>query len=214
MRALVAALMLVLPGAATAQTADKPAPGYVRIRLVTSKGPIMIALDQRHAPQTTANFLAYVDDGRLDGTTFFRSARSKNDAKRGFIEGGIGTDARRSLLSIKLEPTSKTGLHHGDGTISMARDAPDSATGNFSLLVGAAPGMDARGNNPGYAAFGRVVAGMTTVKAILALPSGGGSGVMKGQMLLQPVQIISARRIDGTPHPSGRAKPWLIAAGR
>lgn len=210
-RALIAALaLLVLPALAGAQTANKPARGYVRVRIVTSKGPIVVALDQRHAPKTTANFLAYVDDGRLDGTTFFRSARSRNDAKRGFIEGGIGTDARRSLLSIPLEPTSKTGLHHVDGAISMARSTPDSATGNFSLMVGAAPGMDAKPGNPGYAAFGRVVAGMDTVKAILALSTGGGSGVMKDQMILQPVTIVSARRLDGTPQPTNRPKVWLI----
>jgi peptidyl-prolyl cis-trans isomerase A (cyclophilin A) len=206
---LVLALALAqLPGAAIAQTADRAAPGYVRIKLVTSKGPIVVALDQRRAPRTTANFLAYVDDGRLDGTTFFRAARHKGAPRLGFIEGGVGNDMRRTLPPIKLEPTSKTGLRHVDGAISMARTGPDTATGNFSLLVGPEPSMDAKPGNPGYAAFGRVVGGMATVKAILAEPSGGGGGAMKGQMILKPVQIIKAVRLDGKPQPTGLPKPW------
>ncbi len=211
---LIAALALLLPWPAAAQTADRPAPGYIRVKLETSRGTIILALDQRRAPRTTANFMAYVDDGRLDGTNFFRSARRKDAAKLGFVEGGIGTDARRTLLSIPLEPTSKTGLRHVDGAISMARSTPDSATGNFSLFVGAAPGMDARPGNPGYAAFGRVVAGMDVVKAILAEPTGGGSGVMKGQMILKPVAILHAVRLDGTPHPTGMPKIWQLKIAR
>jgi peptidyl-prolyl cis-trans isomerase A (cyclophilin A) len=203
-------VMLALPALALAQTADKPVHGLVRVRLTTSAGPIVLALDAQRAPKTTANFLAYVDDGRLDGTTFFRAARRADAPRLGLIEGGIGNDRRRMLDPIVLEPTSKTGIHHGDGTISMARTTPDSATGNFSLLIGPSPSMDARPGDPGYAAFGRVIAGMETVKAILALPSGGGSGVMKGQMLLKPVKIIRAQRLDGTPHPTGKPQPWLF----
>jgi peptidyl-prolyl cis-trans isomerase A (cyclophilin A) len=96
----------------------------------------------------------------------------------------------------------------------MARSTPDSATGNFSLFVGPAPAMDAHGRDPGYAAFGRVVGGMDTVKAILAMATGGGTGVMKGQMILQPVRIVRAERLDGKPQPSGRPKPWLFNFAR
>lgn len=207
---LLAAVALAGTGAGSAQTVARAAPGYVRVRLDTARGPIVLAIDTRHAPSTAANFLTYVDDGRLDGTTFFRTSRRKDNARMGFIEGGIGTDLRRSLKPIDLEPTSKTGLRHVDGALSMARTTPNSATGNFSILAGPAPGMDAHGKDPGYAVFGRVIGGMTTVRAILAEASGGGEGVMKGQMILKPVAIIRAVRLDGTPHPSGHARAWLI----
>ena len=187
-------------------------PDTVRVRLETSFGPIVLALDARRAPKTTANFLAYVDDGRLDGTSFYRAARAKSDPKRGFIQGGIDTDARRILFPpVPLEPTSKTGIRHLDATITMARHArPDSATGNFSLTVGAVPTLDAKGSYLGYAAFGRIISGMPVVKRILALPSGGGSGTMRGQMIFKPVKILRAVRLDGTPKPTGRVKPWLL----
>lgn len=205
---VVAAFMLASPADARPGRATT---GLVRVRLVTSEGPIVIALDARRAPKTTANFLLYVDDGRFEGTTIYRSARRKTDPSAGFIQGGIGTDPRRMLPSVPLEPTSRTGLRHVDGTVSMAHGVDaDSGHGNFTILVGANPGLDARGSYSGYAAFGRVVAGMPVVKRILAMPTGGGRDVMRGQMILKPVRLIRAERIDGTPHPSGRVKPWLI----
>jgi peptidyl-prolyl cis-trans isomerase A (cyclophilin A) len=200
------------PPKAAAATAELP---IVRVRLTTSAGVVTLAIDVRHAPKTGANFLAYVDDGRLDGTRFYRAARRKGAPNLGFVQGGIDTDARRRLEPVPLEPTSKTGLRHVDGAISMARyDSPNSGTANFSLMVGASPNMDARPGSPGYAVFGRIVGGMDVVKRILAMPtSPGGEGAMKGQMLVKPVTIIHAQRLDGTPKPTGRAKVWELFAG-
>ncbi|KTF67484.1 peptidylprolyl isomerase [Sphingomonas sp. HT-1] len=203
--------MALLAIAAAPASQRQAAPGQVRVRLVTSAGNIIVALDARHAPKTVANFLAYVDDGRLEGTTFYRTARRKADPTQGFIQGGIGTDARRMLEPLPLEPTSRTGLRHLSGSISMAHGPnPDSANGNFSIMVGDNPGLDARGANRGFAAFGRVIGGMDVVRRILALPSGGGRDVMKGQMILKPVTIVRAERLDGVAKPTGRVKPWLL----
>lgn len=186
-------------------------PPVVRVRLVTSAGTIVVALEARRAPKTVANFLRYVDDGRLEGTTFYRAARRKGDPKLGFVQGGIGTDARRILPSVPLESTSRTGLKHLNGTISMAHGAdPNSAHGNFSIMVGDNPALDARPGNPGYAAFGRVIGGMPVVQRVLAMPTGGGRGEMRGQMILKRVAIVRAERLDGVARPTGRAKPWLI----
>jgi len=208
---LLLAVLSILPGPAIAQSADRPAPGFVRVEILTSLGRIVVATDVKHAPETSANFLAYVDDGRLDGTSFYRAARRGADPKLGYIQGGIRTDLRRALPPVPHEPTDVTDIRHLDATISMARkDRLGSATGNFFLTVGATPYMDARPGYPGYAAFGRVVTGMDVVKRILALPTGGGTGEMKGQMIERPVKIIRARRLDGRPRPTGRAKAWLI----
>ncbi len=207
-RRFLALLLFFIAGPATAQGA---APGMVRVRLVTSAGSITLALDARRAPITTANFMTYVDDGRFDDTRFYRAARRTTDPKFGFIQGGIRTDARRALPPIALEPTTRTGLRHVDATVSMARgENPNSAMGNFILTVGAVPSLDARDPRPGYAAFGRVIGGMAVVRRILALPSGGGSGPMRGQMILRPVTLIRAERLDGVAKPSGRVKPWLL----
>lgn len=211
-----AALLLGLcPALASAMPANRPMPGYTRVAIETSVGTITVAVDHKRAPRTSANFLAYVDDGRFDGVTFYRAARRKSNPKLGLIQGGIDTDARRSLPPIPHEPTSKTGIRHLDATLSMARpNRPDSAMGNFFITAGATPNMDARGDYIGYAAFGHVVAGMDVVQRILAMPTCCGSGAMRGQMIVKRVEIRRARRLDGTARPTRGVKPWLIGLRR
>lgn len=215
----VNSLMIVFTAVAALVTGDASdaakraasTPGIIRVKLETSAGPIVIAVDTRRAPKTAANFLAYVDDGRFDGTKFYRAARAKYDQRQGFIQGGIETDARRILPPFPLETTAQTGLRHLDGTISMARrEDPDSAGGNYFICIGRAPHMDASPGRKGFAAFGRVVQGMDVVRRILAMPTGGGTDGMRGQMLLRAVRVKRAVRLDGTPRPTGRVKPWLI----
>jgi len=209
MRALP--FLVLLAAAAASPAAAAPARGIVRVRLETSAGPIVVALDTRRAPETTKNFLAYVDDKRFDGVAFYRAARSRLAPTTGFVQGGIRTDARRILPPFPHEPTSRTGIRHLDGTISMARRTePGSAGGNFFITVGPIPSMDARADFPGYAAFGHVVSGMATVKRILAEPTGGGGDGMRGQLIRKPVTLYHAVRLDGVAKPTGLVKPWLV----
>jgi peptidyl-prolyl cis-trans isomerase A (cyclophilin A) len=171
-------------------------PDIVRVRLETEAGPILLALDAKRAPLTAANFVRYAEEGRLDGTTFYRAAATKGAPGKGFIQGGIRRNPRRMLPPIAHEPTSRTGLRHEAGTISMAR-GETGAMGEFFITASATPAMDARDGEPGYAAFGRVTDGMDTVRRILAAPTvpGAGRGAMRGQMLAEPVKIVAARRV-------------------
>ncbi len=144
--------------------APEPLPDVVRVRLDTEEGPITVALDARRAPVTAANFVRYAEEGRFDGTTFYRAAPTKGAAKgtRGFIQGGIRRDYKRMLPPIEHEPTSKTGLKHEAGTISMAR-TETGAMGEFFITTEKMPAMDSKHGKPVYAAFGKVVEGMYTV---------------------------------------------------
>ncbi|HEV2815842.1 MAG TPA: peptidylprolyl isomerase [Allosphingosinicella sp.] len=177
--------------------APRPVPDVARVRLETEAGAIVVELDGRHAPVTTANFLAYVDQHRFDGTSFYRASRTEGAPTRGFVQGGIRRDYRRMLAPIAHEPTSATGLRHRAGTISMAR-GETGAMGNFFITTASMPAMDARGREQGYAAFGRVVEGMDVVRHILAAPTDprAGSGAMRGQMLAAPVRIVRASRVE------------------
>ena len=183
---------------AAPKAAPAPLPDLVRVRLDTEAGAILLELDARRAPVTTANFVAYVDQNRFDGTVFYRAARTRGAADRGFIQGGIRRDARRALPRIAHEPTSETGLSHGEGAISMTRMEPGTAMGDFIITANAIPSMDARGDEPGFAVFGRVVEGMEVVRRILDSPTtpNAGSGAMRGQMIERPVTIRSARRAN------------------
>ena len=178
-----------------------PLPETVRVAMTTTMGTIVLDLDNAHAPITTRNFVAYVDQHRLDGTTFYRVMRLPwGTPPNGIIHGGVRGDFKRVLKPIAHEPTSQTGILHTAGTISMARLAPGTATCDFSILLSDLKGFDAGGSptDPaGYAAFGRVVEGMDVVRKIYDVPLSPtlGEGFMKGQMILAPVRIVTARRV-------------------
>ena len=181
-----------------------PAPGLVRVSLQTSVGTIILDLDKTHAPITTANFLKYVDQKRLNGTTFYRAMQMAGGAS-GLIQGGASGARDRILPPIAHEPTTQTGLSNRDGAITMARNAPGTADADFFICIGDMSGLDAHpsgaGDNLGYAAFGRVVEGMDVVKQIFAAPISPtkGIGFMKGQMIAAPIKIIAASRVKFIP---------------
>ena len=193
--------------AAAAATAASPALAQapaapVRVKLETGDGPIVLELYPDKAPITAGNFLRYVDGKRFDGATFYRASKVPNAPEFGLIQGGVQNDPARVLKPIAHEPTTKTGLSHTDGVISMGRTNPGTATSDFFICVGDMTYMDADpkqpGDNLGFAAFGKVVEGMDTARKILAEPTSqtAGVGVMKGEMLAKPVKIISARRMN------------------
>ena len=178
--------------AQSAPKADQAATTNVLIS--TAQGPIVLAIETEKAPIPAANFLKYVDGKRLDGTVFYRTV--KVAPGYGFIQFGTQNDLKRTLPPIAHEPTSKTGLSHVDGAISMAMAEPGTARGDFFIIVGNTPAMDADGSNPGYAVFGRVIEGMDVVRRIMDLPTSPtkGEGIMKGQMLEPTVPVKTARR--------------------
>lgn len=182
----------------------------VRVVFTTSAGQITVEVDREHAPLTAANFLRYVDQRRFDGTVFYRAMRLGIDDAgngQGLIQGGTQNDPKRILKPVVHESTIKTGLKHLTGALSMARWAPGTATGDFSILVSPLPALDADptqpGDNAGYAVFGYVVDGMDVVRKIHAAPTSPtlGDGHMKGQMLAPTIRIMTARRTPIGPPP-------------
>ena len=177
-----------------------PAPATVHVVLKTALGDIVMAVETERAPLTSANFLRYVDQKRLDGGEFYRAVVLGEDGKYGLIQGGLHGNAKRKLKPIAHEPTSVTGLTHDDGAVSMARLDPGTATSEFFIIIGGLSSLDAQpnGGDPGYAVFGHVIQGMDIVHQILGEPTSPteGEGIMKGQMLEVPVKILTARRME------------------
>ena len=198
---LAAFAAAVLAASASAQTAPAE-PGAVRVALDTADGPILVEVYPDKAPITAGNFLRYVDEKRFDGATFYRASKVPNAPEYGLVQGGVQNDPKRVLKPIAHEPTTKTGLSHVNGALSMGRTAPGTATSDFFICVGDMPYMDADpkqpGDNLGFAVFGKVIEGMDTVRTILAEPTSptAGEGVMKGEILAKPVKIVTARRIS------------------
>lgn len=172
----------------------------VRVLIQTALGDIEVEVNSKAAPVTAANFLRYVDAGHYDGGRFHRTLKLKPDNNFGgavkieVIQAGVDPEkAKSDFPPIKLEPTATTGLAHKDGTISMARSGPDSATSDFFICIGEQPELDFGGHrNPdgqGFAAFGRVVKGMDIVKKIQ-------QSAAVGQGLKPPINIIKVKRIE------------------
>lgn len=190
--ALLGALAF-LPG----PSGEAAPPGPVVVRLTTGAGQVDVEVDLARAPVTAANFLRYVDAGRYDGGRFHRTVRPDTEVRKdvpiGVVQAGVAPGREKEdFPPIPLERTTATGLRHADGTLSMARDEPDSATSDFFICVDPQPALDFGGaRNPdgqGFAAFGRVVRGADVVRKIQGAPA-------KGQALAPSVPILSARRL-------------------
>lgn len=198
------AIAQTAPEAAPAAAAPAPTYATTRVTLATALGPIVIELESERAPVSTAAFLRYVDQRKLDGTVFYRAMNLGQGA--GLVQFGTRNDPRRSLPPIAHEPTSRTGLSHTSGAISMARGAPGTARGDFFITVGDLVSLDAQapgsgGDVDGFAVFGRVVEGMDVIRAIMAAPTdpAAGEGVMRGQMIAAPIRVDSIRRVPAPP---------------
>jgi peptidyl-prolyl cis-trans isomerase A (cyclophilin A) len=168
--------LLLLTRAAYCQSTDT-----VTIIIQTQLGDIQAVLFTKKAPITSANFLKYIDADAFNGGSFYRTVTPQNQPNNKIrievIQGGANP-AKVDTAKVKpipLERTSITGILHTNGTISMARDAPDTGTTEFFICVGDQPSLDFGGKrNPdgqGFAAFGRVTEGMDIVKKIQSAPA-------------------------------------------
>jgi peptidyl-prolyl cis-trans isomerase A (cyclophilin A) len=168
----------------------------------TALGSIEISLELGRAPISAGDFLKYVDRGLYAGGAFYRTVRPDDDPnpiKIEVVQGGL-TDDAKFLAPIVHEPTSRTGLRHRNGTISIARDAVGTGTaGAFFICIGDQPELDLGGKrNPdgqGFAAFGHVTSGMELIRDMGTMKTQGPLGSSGGELIASPVQILGARRV-------------------
>ncbi len=194
-------LLAGMPGSAFAGDQEK----LIYVAIQTEQGDIEVELDAGKAPATVANFLRYVDGKFYNGGHFHRTVTADNQpdnkVKIAVIQAGIDPGRMKDEFPpIKLERTRDTKLTHKAGTISMARDGPDTATADFFMCVGDQPELDFAGKrNPdgqGFAAFGRVVKGMDVVLKIQRSPT-------DGQTLKPAIKIVNVIRKPPRNFPAG-----------
>lgn len=193
-RRLMTGVAALAGGLAISQAvpAQEQLPERVLIRIDTSVGTMFASVRLRAAPVTGCNFLRYAHEGSYDGGRFFRTVRSDrpygNPNPIDVIQAeAAGGEAFAGHGPIPLERTNETGLSHGVGVLSMARNGPDTATHGFFIVVRPAPELDYGGaRNPdgqGFAAFGRISAGMNVVERIHRMEAG------DNEHLVEPVVI-------------------------
>jgi len=166
-----------------------------KVEMTTTLGKIVFEIDTIHAPLTAKNFLNHIEKGTYKNAVFYRVVRPDNQptskTKIEVIQGGLYADEEiEKIKPIPHETTKQTGIKHLDGTLSMARNGPGTASSEFFICVGDQPELDFGGNrNPdeqGFAAFGKVIEGMDVVRIIQIQKD-------KSQYLVEPVKILGIK---------------------
>ena len=168
----------------------------IYVDLLTNMGIIKLELYPDRAPITTNNFLMYIDKNLYSDFHFYRTVTTNNQPnniiKIEVIQGGLGFENHpKTLPAIYHETTEMTGVLHKNGTISMARLQPGTASSEIFICINDQPELDYMGKrNPdgeGFAAFGKVIAGMEVVQKIHSLPN-------TNQIINNKVKVNSIKR--------------------
>ena len=170
-----------------------------KIVIRTELGDIHALVDLHRAPVTSSNFLRYIDARLFDSSCFYRVVRPDNQPRDSVlievIQGGRFDDEDNGFAPVIHETTEMTGIRHRNGTLSMARSAPGTATSEFFICIGDQPELDYGGKRnrdlQGFAAFGKVTRGMKVVKRIHSIKA-------PQQYLEPPVLILSIKRAGQT----------------
>ena len=150
------------PKPAHPMAAHHAAPSAPVVRMVTTKGTILIKLYPKDAPITVANFEKLVKKGFYNGLTFHRVGdENDNQAPPGIAQGGdpAGNGSGGPGYAIKGEFRAngvKNPLTHVAGAVAMARSSePDSAGSQFYICSKPVHNLDGS-----YAVFGQVIKGL------------------------------------------------------
>ncbi len=141
------------------------------IKLHTNFGVIALELDAEKAPETTKNFIAYVESGHYTNTIFHRVIP-------GFMiqGGGFEPGMKQKSTQAPINNEANNGLKNDRYTIAMARtNDPHSASAQFFINAKNNDFLNHTSPTPsgwGYCVFGKVVEGMDIVDKIEGVATG------------------------------------------
>lgn len=172
---------------------------HPRVELVTSAGRIVIELYPDKAPNTVANFLAYVKDGHYNGTVFHRVIADL------LIQGGAFTpDLQQKPERAAIANEAHNGLSNQRGTIAAARKPIEKNSAGAQFFINTVDNRqfdykaDDTALNAGYCVFGRVVEGLDVVDKIRAVPTAARAPFVS-DVPTTPVVIEHATEVEATP---------------
>ncbi len=166
----------------------------MKVRLQTTHGEILVETDEEKAPETSANFVSYVQDGFYDDTIFHRIID-------GFMiqGGGFGPGMSKKSTKPAIKNEADNGLSNIAGTLAMARTPnPHSATSQFFINVSDNLFLDFKAQTKegwGYCVFGKVVEGMDVVnqiKAVATTQQGGHHDVPVEEVVIQRAEVVES----------------------
>jgi cyclophilin family peptidyl-prolyl cis-trans isomerase len=152
---------------------QRPAPPSYRVKLTTTKGPILIDVHRDWGPHGADRFYQLVLARYYDDTRFFRVVRGR------WAQFGINGDPRIAKLwrtrTIPDDPKKRSNVR---GTVTFAFAEPNGrATQVYIALTNLSDPQDAQGFVP----FGEVVGGMDAADALNSeYGESSGSGIRAG----------------------------------
>lgn len=186
------------PGRKTTEPVEAPAAGpatlHPKVKIETTLGDFVVALDAEKAPGTVMNFLDYVADKYYDGTVFHRVVAQS------VIQGGGYTPdmtEKKAGLRPAIPEESFSGLKNERWTMAMFRVPGNltSAQSQFFINVVDHPSFDRLRDGSGYTVFGRVVEGLDTVERIRDVPVGVHPNYAAGKNPVVPREPVIIRSI-------------------
>jgi peptidyl-prolyl cis-trans isomerase A (cyclophilin A) len=165
---------------------------YPTVCVQTSLGEMVFEFYNKsgEAPNTAANFLAYVDEGYYTGTLFHRVVQGFVIQGGGYTTGLVAKPPTHAPIALENNNVLKNWQY----TLAMARtSAPNSATSQFFINLVDNHGLDydpTQAQPNGYAVFGLVISGTGTVDAI-----GNVATTNVGGMPDVPAQEVTVRSI-------------------
>ena len=166
-----------------------------KVRLTTTYGDIIVALDFENAPISCENFINYINDGFYNDTIFHRVIS-------GFMIQGGGHLEDMTPKDDKLDPIrneANNGLRNDRGTIAMARTQdPHSATSQFFINHKDNEFLnfttDQFDQGWGYAVFGKVTEGFDVLDKIAEVKTTTVQGYQ--DVPVETIKILEAEVID------------------
>jgi cyclophilin family peptidyl-prolyl cis-trans isomerase len=164
-----------------------------QVLIETTMGNFTIELDTENAPNTSANFLVYVDNGYFVDTTFHRVI--PNFMIQG---GGITADMQdKPSKQAPIQNEANNGLKNDRGTLAMARTSdPHSATSQFFINHSDNAFLNHSAETAqgwGYAVFGKVADGMDVIDTIAGVQTGNAGGHQ--DVPVETITITGASRL-------------------
>ena len=129
-----------------------------RVKIETTKGPIVVELFENEAPNTVANFITLVDAGFYEGTPFHRVIGGF--MAQGGDPTGTGTGGPGHVIPCECyEPDARK---HFLGTLSMAHAGKDTGGSQFFLTFRPTEHLDGR-----HTVFGRIIEGFDVLPKLV-----------------------------------------------
>jgi len=174
--------------------AERTADDLPRVKLLTSKGPMIVELFENEAPESVGNFISLVESGFYNGLKFHRvlaGFMAQGGCPRGDGTGDPGYE-------IYCECDKSNYRKHFRGSLSMAHSGPNTGGSQFFITFVPTPHLNGR-----HTAFGRLVEGEKVLAKLTRIdPQSFGPGV-------EPDIIDSAtvlRKRDGVEYAPHKVK--------